>query len=240
LLRSGAGEPAWNLALDEALLLSSDARPVLRLYAWEPAGLSLGHFQPAAPFVDRAVQAGAQLVRRPTGGGAIHHDRELTFCFIATPGEDGYPSAVEDAYRAVHALLVDALAELGAEVRFRGGDAPLSVHPRAATLCFEDTTSFDLVDARGAKLVGSAQRRRDGRVLHHGSIPLETPSLTPSAASLAGLTGRSVSWDAAADAVQRVFAEGLCRGGMGADTPSAAERAVAAERQSALRVESEA
>lgn len=236
MLRSGAGAPAWNLALDEALLLSSDARPVLRLYTWEPAGLSLGHFQPAEPFVERAARAGAVLVRRPTGGGAIHHDRELTFCLIATPGEDGYPRSTEDAYRAVHEALLEALAELGVEVGFRGGDAPRSVHPRAATLCFEDTTVFDLVDAGGAKLVGSAQRRRDGRVLHHGSIPLETPSLTPGAASLAGLLGRPVSWERAADAVQRAFAARLCAGGLAPDAPSDAERAAAAARQAALRV----
>lgn len=215
---------------------SSDPRPVLRLYAWEPSGLSLGHFQPAEAFVERAARVGVPIVRRPTGGGAIHHDRELTFCLIATPGEDGYPTQVEAAYRVVHQALRTALAGLGAEVDFRGGDAPLSVHPRAATLCFEDTTSFDLVDQAGRKLVGSAQRRRGGRVLHHGSIPLEAPGLTPGASSLRALAGAAVSWERAADAVEAAFAEHLCEGGWTLDEPRREEAAEAAARAPGVRV----
>jgi len=97
-LRSGPGAPAFNLACDEALLASRDAPPVLRFYAWSPAALSLGRFQPDAPFREPARRAGAVLVRRPTGGGAIHHDDELTFALVATPGQDGYPAGVEEAY----------------------------------------------------------------------------------------------------------------------------------------------
>lgn len=219
---------------------SSDPRPVLRLYAWEPSGLSLGHFQPADAFAERAAQVGVPVVRRPTGGGAIHHDRELTFCLIATPGADGYPTHVEEAYRVVHAALRSAMAELGAAVDFRGGDAPLSVHPRAATLCFEDHTSFDLVDHAGRKLVGSAQRRRAGRVLHHGSIPLEVPALTPGASSLRDLTGGPMSWERAAAAVETAFAAGLCAGGWELEEPSAAEAAEAAALEPGVRVLSEA
>jgi len=189
------------MAVDEALLRGADRRPVLRLYAWEPAALSLGWFQPQEAFTDAAASAGAVIVRRPTGGGAIHHDRELTFCLVATPGEDGYPSGVQPAYEFVHEVLREALATLGAELKARGGDAPLSTRPRDATLCFDDHTALDLLDVQGRKVVGSAQRRSGGRVLHHGSIPLSVPSLTPEAGSLALATGRDVSWDEAADAL---------------------------------------
>lgn len=208
-IRSGPGAPAFNLACDEALLDQAHAPPVFRLYAWAPAALSLGRFQPDEPFREPARRAGAVLVRRPTGGGAIHHDRELTFALIARPGHDGYPAAVEEAYARVHAGVAAGLATLGVQVTPRGGDAPRSVSPRAATLCFEDTTAFDLVDARGRKLVGSAQRRTNGRVLHHGSIPLSVPALTPGCAAVDALAGRDVSWDELADVLTRSVGDEL-------------------------------
>lgn len=223
LLREGICTPAFNMAADEALLRSADSRPVLRLYAWEPAALSLGWFQPREAFADAAALAGAIIVRRPTGGGAIHHDRELTFCLVATPGEDGYPAGVEQAYEFVHDVLREALKTLGAELHPRGGDAPLSTRPRDATLCFDDQTALDLLDEQGRKVVGSAQRRSGGRVLHHGSIPLEVPSLTPAAGSLSLAAGRAVNWDEAADALVAAFSARL-PGLLHTDTLSPDER----------------
>lgn len=182
---------------------------MLRLYAWRPAALSLGRFQPLEPFVDRAAERDLVIVRRPTGGGAIHHDDELTFCLVATPGEDGYPRAVEDAYRSVHAMVAAGLASLDIALMPRGHGAPLSVRPRDATLCFLDTTAFDLVDAAGRKVVGSAQRRHEGRVLHHGSIPLSVPALSPEAGALDRLAARPPTWDEVADVLVAAFARGL-------------------------------
>ena len=100
LLPSGPGAPAWNQALDEALLRSADRRPLLRLYGWELQALSLGYFQPLEPFVDVARGAGVVIVRRATGGGAIHHADELTFSIVATPGSDGYSADIVPAYDA--------------------------------------------------------------------------------------------------------------------------------------------
>lgn len=211
------------MAVDEALLRGADPRPVLRLYAWEPAALSLGWFQPREAFTAAAASAGAIIVRRPTGGGAIHHDLELTFCIVATPGRDGYPSDVKQAYEFVHEVLREALDSLGVRLHARGGAAPLSTRPRDATLCFDDHTALDLLDSQGRKVVGSAQRRAGGRVLHHGSIPLEVPSLTPDAGSLALAAGRPVSWDEAADALVAAFSARL-PGSLRADTLSPDER----------------
>lgn len=202
------------MGLDEALLASEDDRPTLRLYGWRPAGLSLGWFQPVEPFVPLARSVGAELVRRPTGGGAIHHDDELTFSVIATAGRDGYPGDTVAAYEVVHGLLAEALAPLGPRLAPRGGDAPLSVRPRAASLCFADHTALDLLDGQGRKVVGSAQRRRNGRVLHHGSIPLTAPALTPEVGCLGDLAGRPVSWGEAAEIVTRAFATTLCGAGL--------------------------
>lgn len=232
LLRSGEGPPAWNLALDEALLTS--ARPVLRLYGWDPPALSLGHFQPLGPFEQLARDAGVPIVRRPTGGGAIHHADELTFAFVATPGRHGYPADTVEAYRAVHEVVAAALGDVGAAVAVRGDDVPLSVAPGGATLCFHDTTALDLVvpSHGGGKLVGSAQRRVGERVLHHGSIPLSVPALTPQAASVEQAAGRRVGWDELAEALVARAAARL--GPLDADEPSPDERR-AAERLAAER-----
>lgn len=227
MLRTGHDRPGFNLSCDEALLRSEDQRPVVRLYGWSPAALSLGYFQPREPFVERAGAAGVEIVRRQTGGGAIHHDDELTFCLVATPGRDGYPADTVEAYRYVHELLIEALAGLGAELGFRGDGAPMSVRPGVASMCFEDHTSMDLVDGQGRKVVGSAQRRAGGRVLHHGSIPLTVPSLSPEVGAVGLAAGRPVSWAEAADAVQAVFGTSLCGGALEVDALSEPERLAA-------------
>lgn len=227
LLRTGHDRPGFNLSCDEALLRSEDGRPVVRLYGWRPAALSLGYFQPEEPFRERARAAGVEIVRRQTGGGAIHHDDELTFCLVATPGRDGYPAQTLEAYRFIHTLLIRALARVGAALDFRGNDAPLSVRPKEASMCFEDHTSMDLVDGQGRKVVGSAQRRSEGRVLHHGSIPLSVPSLSPEVGAVGLAAGRPVSWDETADAVEAVFREALCTAGLEPHALSAAERRAA-------------
>ena len=225
LLRTGAGAPEFNMALDEALLRGGGP-PALRLYAWDPPALSLGWFQPREGFDAEAVRAaGAVVVRRATGGGAIHHDRELTFSIAAEPGRDGYPADVVGAYRWVHALLAQALAAVGAPAAPAGG-ARLSTRPRDATLCFHDLTALDLVDARGRKLAGSAQRRVGARVLHHGSLPLEVPRLSPESGAASLAAGRHVAWDELADALVAAFAAAL-PAGLRAEAPTADELALA-------------
>ncbi len=229
LVNSGASSPSFNMGCDQALLASDDRRPLLRLYSWDPPALSLGWFQPLEPFVELAEREGLELVRRPTGGGAIHHDQELTFCLIATPGRHGYPVEVVAGYHWVHGIIRGALAELGAELSFRGDGAPLSVRPQGATLCFEDTTSLDLVDGQGRKVVGSAQRRKNGRVLHHGSIPLTPPGLSRASGALDLACGRPVSWDEAAETLARHFATTLGSGVFEPSELSEAEHRAAVE-----------
>ena len=227
LLRTGAGAPEFNMALDEALLRGGGP-PALRLYAWDPPALSLGWFQPRQGFDEQAVRAaGARIVRRPTGGGAIHHDRELTFSIAAEPGRDGYPADVVGAYAWVHERLREGLAAVGARVAPQGGGR-LSTRPRDATLCFHDLTALDLVDAHGRKVAGSAQRRVGARVLHHGSLPLEVPRLSPDGGAVSLAAGRHVGWDELADALVAAFAAAL-PAGLQPDALTPDERARAEE-----------
>ncbi|HEY2155573.1 MAG TPA: biotin/lipoate A/B protein ligase family protein [Isosphaeraceae bacterium] len=179
-----SGDGAENMALDEALLDSVAADPsaaVVRTYSWPAPTLSLGYFQPIALAESDPRWRGVPIVRRPTGGGALWHDREVTYAVIIPAG---HPLARRsaDLYRAVHGALAGLLTEAGVEARRRGaaGAAP----DAKPFLCFADRDAEDVV-AGPAKLVGSAQRRRAGAVLQHGSILLAGSSRTPELPGLA-------------------------------------------------------
>lgn len=175
LITTFGADPGFNMGLDEALLEDELAPPTLRFYTWEPDTLSLGYFQkfeevPAASGID-GRKPGA-VVRRITGGGAIHHVHELTFSFIAPAAHPLYAGPVGESYKRVHAAIAAALGELGIAAALRG-EAKLESDVPATGMCFHKSTDLDLV--WGAKKgVGSAQRRTRGRVLHHGSIKLES------------------------------------------------------------------
>jgi len=183
LVETWDAPPGFNMALDEALFRLGGATPVLRFYTWRPDALSLGYFQRHDEVL--AALAGSRplpvIVRRATGGGAIHHARELTFSIAAPADHPLYRGEVTASYRRVHGLLAGALLELGVRAGLRG-DAALASDAGTSPMCFHRSTALDLA-WDGRKGIGSAQRRSAGRVLHHGSIkigstPLEGPIAT--------------------------------------------------------------
>src|SRR5262249_36174300 len=101
LLETWDGEPGWNMALDEALLAGNEARPTLRFYSWKPHALSLGYFQRWRELAP-AVAAGTPIVRRFSGGGAIHHAEELTFSITAPQEHALFRGEVRRSYERVH------------------------------------------------------------------------------------------------------------------------------------------
>jgi lipoyl(octanoyl) transferase len=164
---------ARNMAVDHALLHSvqQGSPPVLRLYAWQPACLSFGRNQHAAGTYDEARirAAGIDIVRRPTGGLAVLHDRELTYT-VAAPAEPlGGPRA---AYCLINEALVDALRRLGVPAAVAvARHAPNPILDTAAP-CFQAPAPGE-VEVAGRKLVGSAQRCERRVLLQHGSILLD-------------------------------------------------------------------
>ena len=184
LLETWGGAADWNMAVDAWLLATPTAADdvTLRLYTWEPPALSLGYFQRVADVPAAAGRTpGVDLVRRTTGGGAIHHAHELTFSIAASLEHPLYRGPVADSYRRVHALIAEALAEFGVGATPRADRTAAS--DRSGTgLCFHASHPLDLGWDTGdgwRKGVGSAQRRKDGRVLHHGSIKLAADPLEP-------------------------------------------------------------
>lgn len=180
LLLDDPADAAWNMAVDETLLTTATG-PCLRLYAWRPHAVSIGYFQPFADFAD--LPAGTPIVRRLTGGGAIHHGDEITFALTADAGT--LPRDTATSYRLLHDATIAALARVGIAARRSDLGASGGARP-GSRWCFAESGRDDVVTAAG-KLIGSAQRRtlrpRD-RVLHHGSIVLRRPALTPFVAAI--------------------------------------------------------
>ena len=174
------GGPA-NMARDEALLecvAEDPAFAALRLYGWSEPTLSLGYFQSIADAETNPRWRGIPLVRRPTGGGALLHDQEVTYA-IVLPRDHEVARRTRLLYEQVHAAILELLEESGVLARRRGeGDPRTETKPARPFLCFADRDPEDLV-ANGAKLAGSAQRRRSGAVLQHGSILIKASQSAP-------------------------------------------------------------
>jgi lipoate-protein ligase A len=176
IIDSGAGTAAHNMLIDEQrahACAAGEASPLLRLYAWQPWAVSLGANQRETDIdPQRCAERGFDLVRRPTGGRAILHADELTYC-VVTPLADG--QTVHDLYRDIHLLLRDALVSLGAiGLDFEKSQPDFRALYKSSTRslpCFSSAARYEL-QWHGRKLVGSAQRRYGTVVLQHGSILL--------------------------------------------------------------------
>ncbi len=241
---------AYNMALDQAVLEEVGARhapPTLRFFSWQPACLSLGQAQPAADAdLDRLRARGWDLVRRPTGGRAILHTDELTYS-IALP--DDHPLVAGDivaSYRRLSAALLNGLEQLGLQASADRRLERLSENSKGP-VCFEVPSDYEITSG-GRKLIGSAQVRRSGGVLQHGSLPLtgdisricEALTFPDDAAratararvreratTLEEVLGQTITWEAAAAAMAAAFAAtfGLTLNGPAGPTPAEAERA---------------
>ncbi|MCT7950194.1 lipoate--protein ligase family protein [Ancylothrix sp. C2] len=142
--------------------------PVLRFYSWSPPAISLGYHQHKWPnFWENLTWQGGklQLVRRPTGGRAVLHQGDLTYAVITS----NLGVKRLESYEFICRFLIEGWRKLGIELSYGMAGRGYIHNPN----CFGTATSADLVLADGSKLIGSAQLRRDGAILQHGSIRLK-------------------------------------------------------------------
>jgi lipoate-protein ligase A len=171
LMRDDAARGAWNMAVDEAMLLAHAENltpPTLRFYDWDPFCLSLGRLQKQLPAAALEANRTFDVVRRPTGGRSVWHSREITYSVVMR--EELLPEdarSVEGAYRWLSEGFLRGLAGLGLPVEM----APNGVRTNGAN-CFAASASCDFL-ADGKKLIGAAQCRKHGAVLQHGSLLLD-------------------------------------------------------------------
>lgn len=212
------------MAVDEALLDDAIANgaATLRFYQWSEPTLSLGYFQQYAERETHLASRDCAIVRRQSGGGAILHDRELTYSLILPPGH----RLTRDAphlYETVHAAFIAALTDLSSPgtkphnnptaLRIRGEAPPTDA--AEPFLCFQRQAAGDVVLPAGTttsqpqpaadstksaaqsppplKVLGSAQRRHRGAILQHGSLLVERSPAAPELPGLRDLAGFNVS-----------------------------------------------
>lgn len=210
------------MAADESILEHihrGESIPTLRLYAWNPACLSLGHAQSFKDVdVARLQSNGWEVVRRLTGGRAILHTDELTYSVAGNTDEPVLSGGVLESYNRLAQALMFAAHELGLSVEMNVGRAS-SVTSAANPVCFEAPSTYEIT-VNEKKLIGSAQARRKEGVLQHGSLPLtgdltricqalkfEDESARENAAqrllsratTVKSILGRVVAWDEAAE-----------------------------------------
>ena len=239
LLINEPSSGAKNMAIDEAIVEAvgrGEAPPTLRLYAWAPPCLSLGHAQPVADVsLDALKERGWDLVRRPTGGRAILHADELTYSVCGLSSDPRLEGGVLSSYRVLSRALLRALQLIGIEAEARENQqlANASNQRKSGSdqnpVCFEESSDYEITYLR-KKLIGSAQARRKETVLQHGSLPLygdltrivqvlhikddlerddAARRLQARATSVEQALGRKITWEYAAQAFVSAFAETL-------------------------------
>ena len=189
------------MAIDVELLERADrtGEAFVRFYRFDPPCLSLGRNEPAGGY-DRAAIArlGVDVVRRPTGGRAVWHEHELTYAVAAPVATFG---GLRAAYHAIHERLAAALRCLGADATLaRHRPAPPSTALHRPASCFALPVGGEVL-VGGRKVVGSAQVRRGGAFLQHGSILLDGRHVAGAATTLSAELGRRITWHEVADAV---------------------------------------
>lgn len=232
LIDTGFSDGAANMAVDEAIMwaVSKGKSPsTLRFYGWKPPCVSIGYSQTLRDEIDldECRSKGYTWVRRPTGGRAVLHIDELTYSVVAPIGEARVSGDILTSYRRISTGLLAGLQSLGGEVSQAGSKDKMESYSKSAA-CFEVPSHYE-VTAQGRKLIGSAQVRRMGVVLQHGSLPLTGDisrlvevlrlsqpererlrlNLKKRAIALDEAMGRSVSFSEVAEAIARGFSQVL-------------------------------
>jgi lipoate-protein ligase A len=218
VLDTGARDGAWNMACDVALTdrARRTGESVFRVYSWSSPTLSFGRHEATLGRYDAPAiaAAGVSVVRRPTGGRALLHDREVTYSVTAPVN---HAESLPASMRRINQWLLRALHRLG--VPAAEAEEPRSMRPEGAS-CFALPAPGELTLA-GRKLVGSAQVRHDGALLQHGSILLDDDQSriagfavgpyhsSASAATLRSALGPHVGYDTVRDVLLEVVASSV-------------------------------
>jgi len=178
------------MAIDEAIMIAHReglVPPTIRFYQWSPPAVSLGYFQDLEKEIDVDVckNMAIDIVRRPTGGKAVLHDKELTYSFVIRESHPLVNDSILETYKKFSGGMIRGLSYLGIEAEL----VPLREKLKNETLlnkeekseirysdiksiCFSVPSQYE-VQVGGKKIVGSAQVRKREIVLQHGSLLIE-------------------------------------------------------------------
>ena len=169
LWEDGVHDPYFNMAVDEALLERAPefGTTLIRIYRWDRPSLSIGSSQRyPEQYLDRYA-----IVRRPTGGGNVFHDVDLTYTAVIPPGAPVTELNRMESYKVFHEAMLPMFDAFGTRAALKPDETPGV--DRATMQCFTSPSRFDLVAPTGMKYAGAAQRRTRNGILHQGSIKLD-------------------------------------------------------------------
>jgi lipoate-protein ligase A len=220
------------MSVDEAILEAAREErvpPTLRLYAWEPACISLGYAQEISDVdLDKLDARGWEIVRRPTGGRAILHTEELTYSVTGPEKDPRLGGDILSSYQRLSMAILTALESLELAVQAQPKEL-VQKGPMTEPVCFEIPSNYEIT-INGKKLVGSAQARKKGGVLQHGTLPLygdltritdvlvfedqehrafAAERLLQRASTVESALGHPVTWGQAAEAFETGFSRTL-------------------------------
>ncbi len=170
LWRDGERPPPLNMAVDELLLEESGFLKggiLLRIYGWDRPSISIGYTQKYGAV---AKECGYSIVRRPTGGGIVYHDRDLTYTVVVPARHPVESLDRVESYHVFHRAVLRAMSAFGKCGYL--ADSAVAVSDRATMKCFVTPTKYDVI-CENRKMAGAAQRRTRKGILHQGSISLE-------------------------------------------------------------------
>ncbi len=199
-LNTGFSDAFTNMAVDRAIMMATSegcVPPTVRFYGWVPSAISIGYFQSLKEEVDLGMckNLGVDYVRRITGGGAVFHEKELTYSIVLPEGHPSVSENILESYKRICGGIMKGLNNFGLECSYR----PIN----------------DILSS-GKKISGNAQTRQKKTLLQHGTILLDVdvdkmfsilkvPSekmkdkliknVKESVTSVSSVFGRSVSFD---------------------------------------------
>lgn len=168
--------PTDNMAIDEILFLEETKKrtfPItLRFYNWSSPAFSFGYFSGIPESIISIVNAqhGKYFVRRLTGGGWVFHSGDIPFTLIIDIEQIKEASSIQQSYKMIHSIVLGALKKTGVTSIIMSENKN-----RASGSCFTTPVSGDILMS-GKKILGGAQRRRNGVLLYQGSLMLNRPS----------------------------------------------------------------
>lgn len=176
LIKNKSYDGAMNMAIDEAISLAykeGKVNPTVRFYTWKPACLSIGYFQKLESDIDLIAckENNIDYVRRITGGRAVLHDKELTYSIVVGEENPIIDKSINLSYRFISEGLVKGLHLSNIPTDDLNSGEHIT-RGNLSAACFNAHASYEIT-INNKKIVGSAQHRKDGVLLQHGSIVLD-------------------------------------------------------------------
>jgi lipoate-protein ligase A len=169
-INTGVNDGYYNMAADEVfmdMVSKKESMPILRFYTWNPPAISLGYFQKVRDSIDLDFcrRNNIDVVRRITGGRTVLHQKELTYSIILPEDCEFAKGGITETYKKISIGILEGLKLCGINAEF----SPGIVNRTVSSACFEASSRYEIVIG-SRKLVGSAQTRKKGVLLQHGSI----------------------------------------------------------------------